>query len=175
MALTKRRQSRGVRKSRRVKTSKKSRRSGKGRKSRRRVRNGRRMKGGGGVKSKVEALIYGVGCEQGSPDEMSLSCDVHNRSMSGNNYRIDQLEDMLPDLEKECKERITPQIETYLKGYYCEPNKDENNPISCNVYKNQNQYSVENLNLMLPDLKSEYEKRTKNVKPSNKTSGKTYR
>ena len=33
MALTKRRQSRGVRKSRRVKTSKKSRRSGKGRKS----------------------------------------------------------------------------------------------------------------------------------------------
>jgi len=33
MALTKRRQSRGVRKSRRVKTSKKSRRTGKGRKS----------------------------------------------------------------------------------------------------------------------------------------------
>ena len=47
MALTKRRQSRGVRKSRRVKTSKKSRRAGKGRKSRRRVRNGRRMKVGG--------------------------------------------------------------------------------------------------------------------------------
>ena len=51
MALTKRRQSRGVRKSRRVKTSKKSRRAGKGRKSMRKNtkrKTHRKYKGGDG-------------------------------------------------------------------------------------------------------------------------------
>jgi hypothetical protein len=64
MALTKRRQSRGVRKSRRVKTSKKSRRSGKGRKSMRRVRNSRRMKRGGGFAGNK------ADCEKGIKQEL---------------------------------------------------------------------------------------------------------
>ena len=85
MALTKRRQSRGVRKSRRVKTSKKSRRAGKGRKSRRRVRNGRRMKGG-------QTTLYDIKMQMAKEERENEKArnkameEMVNRSLYPDNY-----------------------------------------------------------------------------------------